>query len=127
LHAEAFAHTPPRRLLIAARFDDLLSCKPERESTRGRVCRARPSLARHAARCARNRRESAVDQQQAPDWRRKISDHIAYALLVYTSFQIFLTMTALRLSAGSLLPYLALVVLVAVIPACRRVERRWPA
>jgi hypothetical protein len=76
--------------------------------------------------CARNRRESAVDQQQAPDWRRKISDHIAYALLVYTSFQIFLTMTALRLSAGSLLPYLALVVLVAaVIPACRRVERRW--
>lgn len=67
-----------------------------------------------------------MDQQQAPDWRRKISDHIAYALLVYTLLQIFLTMATLQLSAGSLLPCLALVVLVAaIIPACRRMERRW--
>ena len=60
------------------------------------------------------------------DWRRKMSDHIAYALLVYTALQIFVTMGALRGAGGSLLPYLALVILViAIIPACRNFERRW--
>ena len=60
------------------------------------------------------------------DWRRKMSDNIAYALLVYTGLQIFVTMGALKTTGGSLLPYLALVVLVgAIIPACRRFERRW--
>ena len=60
------------------------------------------------------------------DWRRKMSDNIAYALLVYTALQIFVTMGALKSDGGSLLPYLALVVLVgAIIPACRRFERRW--
>jgi hypothetical protein len=60
------------------------------------------------------------------DWRRKMSDNIAYALLVYTALQIFVTMSALKSQEGSLLPYLALVVLVsAIIPACRRFERRW--
>jgi hypothetical protein len=60
------------------------------------------------------------------DWRRKMSDHIAYALLVYTGLQIFVTMTALQGEGGSLLPYFALVILVvAIIPACRGFERRW--
>ena len=60
------------------------------------------------------------------DWRRKMSDHIAYALLVYTALQIFFTMGALEAEGTSLLPYLALIVLVgAIIPACRRFERRW--
>ena len=60
------------------------------------------------------------------DWRKKMSDHIAYALLVYTALQIFVTMGALRGAGGSLLPYLALVILViAIIPACRNFERRW--
>lgn len=60
------------------------------------------------------------------DWRRKMSDHIAYALLVYTGLQIFLTIGALKSHGTSLLPYLALVILVvAIIPACRRFERRW--
>ncbi|MGE4339884.1 MAG: hypothetical protein AB7E55_28575 [Pigmentiphaga sp.] len=60
------------------------------------------------------------------DWRRKMSDHIAYALLVYTALQIFVTMGALKSGGGSLLPYLALVILViAIIPACRRFESRW--
>lgn len=60
------------------------------------------------------------------DWRRKMSDNIAYALLVYTALQIFVTMGALKSEGASLLPYLALVVLVgAIIPACRRFERRW--
>lgn len=60
------------------------------------------------------------------DWRKRMSDNIAYALLVYTGLQIFLTMGALHGSGGSLLPYFALVVLVAaIIPACRRFEKRW--
>jgi hypothetical protein len=61
------------------------------------------------------------------DWRKRMSDNIAYALLVYTGLQIFVTMSALHSSAGgSLLPYFALIVLVvAIIPACRLYERRW--
>jgi len=60
------------------------------------------------------------------DWRRRMSDNIAYALLVYTGLQIFVTMNALKAEGGSLLPYLALIILVvAIIPACRRFERRW--
>ena len=60
------------------------------------------------------------------DWRKRMSDHIAYALLVYTGLQIFVTMHALKAGGGSLLPYLALIILVgAIIPACRGFERRW--
>ncbi|MCJ1961229.1 MULTISPECIES: hypothetical protein [Novosphingobium] len=60
------------------------------------------------------------------DWRRRMSDHIAYALLVYTALQIFVTIGALKAGEGSLLPYFALIVLVlAIIPACRRFEARW--
>jgi ABC-type enterobactin transport system permease subunit len=62
------------------------------------------------------------------DWRRKMSDHIAYALLAYTGLQIWVTMGALKSSSGSILPYFALVVLVAaIIPGCRLIERRWEA
>jgi len=60
------------------------------------------------------------------DWRRRISDHIAYALLAYTGLQIFVTMSALKSTSGSILPYFALVILVAaIIPGCRMFERRW--
>jgi hypothetical protein len=55
-----------------------------------------------------------------------MSDNIAYALLVYTGLQIFVTMGALKASGPSMLPYLALVILIiGIIPACRRFERRW--
>ena len=60
------------------------------------------------------------------DWRKRMSDTVAYALLVYTALQIFVTMSALKTEGGSLLPYLALIILVAaIIPSCRRFERRW--
>ena len=60
------------------------------------------------------------------DWRKRMSDNIALALLVYTSLQIFVTMSALKGQGESLLPYLALIILVvAIIPSCRRFERRW--
>lgn len=63
---------------------------------------------------------------QAKDWRRAMSDNVALALLVYTGLQIFMTVHALRDGLPNILPYLALVVLVAgIIPACRWFEKRW--
>lgn len=60
------------------------------------------------------------------DWRKKMSDHVAYALLVYTALQIFVTMGQLHNEGASTLPYFALIILVAaIIPACRSFERRW--
>ena len=60
------------------------------------------------------------------DWRKRMSDHVAYALLVYTAVQIGVTMSLIQHGTGSLLPYFALVLLVvAVIPACRLFEQRW--
>jgi len=64
--------------------------------------------------------------QTGIDWRRKVSDHVAFGLLVYTGLHIFLTMKELKTGSGSVLPYFALIVLVAaIIPACRWVEMRW--
>ncbi|QFT76102.1 hypothetical protein [Erythrobacter sp. THAF29] len=69
--------------------------------------------------------ETGVDAHGV-DWRKSISDHVAYALLVYTALQIFVTVKALAEGFSSLLPYLALVVLVAaIIPGCRWFEKRW--
>lgn len=74
---------------------------------------ARPSALQRA--CAARR-----------DWRKRMSNNVAAALLVYTGLQIFMTLGALRGDSPSLLPYLALLVLVAaIIPACRRLEARW--
>ena len=61
------------------------------------------------------------------DWRKTMSDNVAYALLVYTALQIFMTITAMKkIADGSSLPYFSLIILVAaIIPACRKFERRW--
>ena len=72
----------------------------------------------------------AEEAQAAPakglDWRKRMSDHIAYGLLVYTGLQIFVTMGALKTGGESILPYFVLVVLVAaIIPGCRLFEKRW--
>jgi len=69
-----------------------------------------------------------VEKHSVPglDWRKRMSDNIAFALLVYTALQIWVTVGALKSGSTSLLPYLALVVLVAaIIPACRAFEARW--
>jgi hypothetical protein len=60
-------------------------------------------------------------------WSRKMSDHIAFALLVYTGLNIVLTVGAIKGAfEGSILPYFSLVILVAaIIPGCRRLELRW--
>ena len=74
-------------------------------------------------------REQSATQKRAGaklDWRRKMSDHVAYGLLVYTGLQIFVTMSALKVGQGSILPYFALIVLVVgIIPGCRMFEKRW--
>ena len=69
----------------------------------------------------------AVQRTAAPrDWRRSMSNHVATALMVYTGLQIFLTVKALQDGLPSILPYIALIVLVAaIIPACRWFEKRW--
>ncbi len=60
------------------------------------------------------------------DWRRAMSDNVAWALLVYTGIQIFLTVGAMKETGLKSLALLALIVLVAaIIPACRAFERRW--
>jgi len=67
-----------------------------------------------------------VAESRPRDWRKSMSDNVAYALLVYTALQIFLTVKALSQGGSSILPYVALVVLVAaIIPACRWFEKRW--
>jgi hypothetical protein len=71
-------------------------------------------------------RQAKPSAARPVDWRKRMSDNIAYALLVYTALQIFVTMGALKGESSSLLPYVALVVLVmAIIPSCRRFEKRW--
>lgn len=68
----------------------------------------------------------ATDPARARDWRKSMSDHVAWALLVYTGLQIFMTVKALGEGFSTILPYVALVVLVAaIIPACRWFEKRW--
>lgn len=74
----------------------------------------------------RTKTQGTSAQCRPLDWRRAMSDNVAFALLVYTALQIFMTVHALENGGQSMLPYLALVVLVAaIIPACRWFEKRW--
>ena len=72
------------------------------------------------------RQATATRPAREVDWRRSISDHVAYALLVYTALQIFFTVHALNEGASGAIPYLALIVLVGgIIPVLRWFEGRW--
>lgn len=71
-------------------------------------------------------KQRSADTHRVRDWRKAMSDHVAYALLVYTGITIFGTVKALEAGTSSILPYAALIVLVAgIIPACRWFEKRW--
>lgn len=60
------------------------------------------------------------------DWRKRMSDNVALALIAYTGLQIFVTVHALKQGFPSMFAYFALVVLIAaIIPACRWFEKRW--
>ena len=63
---------------------------------------------------------------KARDWRRRMSDNVAYALWVYTALQIFMTLAVLKGPGSSILPYFALFLLVgAVLPGFQALEKRW--
>ncbi len=60
------------------------------------------------------------------DWRKGMSDHVAWSLLVYTGLHIFVTVKAIMNTGQTMMALLALVVLVAaIIPLWRRFEQRW--
>lgn len=72
------------------------------------------------------RAEHATHSRVHKSFAKRISDHVATALVVYTLMLIFVTSPAMESSGTSILPYFMLVVFVAmVIPACRNMERRW--
>ena len=76
----------------------------------------------------RDAQGNAATRARRLDWHKRISDHVAYGLLVYTGLHIFVTMGALKTGQGSILPYFSLVVLVGgIIPGCRWFEKRWEA
>lgn len=60
------------------------------------------------------------------DWRKSMSDNVAYALIVYTGLQIFLTVEAIKETGLRSLAMVCLVILiVAIIPACHSLDKRW--
>lgn len=60
------------------------------------------------------------------DWRKAMSDNVAFALIVYTGLHIFVTVDAIKETGLRSLAMLALIILVAaIIPACRWFEKRW--
>ena len=76
----------------------------------------------------RDDRGQAASASHDKSWSKRMSDHIAFGLLVYTGLNIFVTMEAVKGTTGSILPYFGLVVLVAaIIPACLKLEHRWKA
>jgi hypothetical protein len=73
-----------------------------------------------------DKQATALPVARTRDWRKAMSDHVAYGLLAYTALQIFVTVKALSEGSSTALPYLALIVLVAaIIPVCRWYEKRW--
>ncbi len=63
---------------------------------------------------------------RARDWRKGMSDHVAWALLVYTGLHIFVTVKAVQETGYTMLALMGLVALVAaIIPLWRWFERRW--
>ena len=72
--------------------------------------------------------QQAAQGRAHKSYAKRISDHVAIGLVVYTLLLIFVTSPAMESKGTSILPYFMLVVFVAmVIPACRKIERRWEA
>lgn len=57
---------------------------------------------------------------------KRISDNIAYALIVYTMMLIFLVAGAIKTDGVSIMPYILLMLfIVFVIPMARKLEKKW--
>lgn len=71
-------------------------------------------------------RRSRASSERVVDWRKSMSDNVAYALIVYTGLQIFLTVDAIKYTGLRSLAMLCLVILIAaIIPACHKLDKRW--
>jgi hypothetical protein len=72
--------------------------------------------------------ESAARVRENASHAKRISSHIAYALVLYTLLLIFEVSPQMEGKGMSILPYFLLVALVglAILP-CRNLERRWQA
>lgn len=74
--------------------------------------------------------ERAADSAErgTRDWRKGMSDTVAYSLLAYTGLHIFATVKAIQETGYQSLALFALVMLVfGIIPLWRRIEQRWSA
>ena len=60
----------------------------------------------------RSQAQIELSARKAVDWNKRMSDHIAAALLIYTGLHILVTMQAIKGEGGSILPYFGLVLLV---------------
>ena len=70
--------------------------------------------------------EHATHSRARKSYSKRMSDHVATALVIYTLALIFVTAPTMESKGTSILPYMMLVIFVAmVIPACRNLERRW--
>lgn len=72
------------------------------------------------------RAENAAHMHARKSYAKRINDHVAVALVVYTLMLIFITSPTMESKGASILPYFMLVIFVGmVIPACRNMEHRW--
>jgi len=70
--------------------------------------------------------DRASAMQDRKSYAKRISDNIAYALIIYTMMLIFFVAGAIKTSSMSIFPYLLLLVFVAfVIPSARKLEKKW--
>lgn len=73
-----------------------------------------------------NETTSTAKREYPLDWRKKMSDHVAWALIVYTGLHIFATMSAMKATGMKAFALLALIILVVgIIPSCRKFEKSW--
>ncbi len=64
--------------------------------------------------------------QRSKDFRKSISNQVAFALITYTMLLIFMVTPVIKGSDMSILPYFLLVVFVGLmVPFCCAIERRW--
>lgn len=69
-----------------------------------------------------------VHMHVGKSYSKRMSDHVAYALVIYTLMLIFLVTPTMETDGTSIFPYFLLVLFVAaVIPAAHGLEKRWQA
>ena len=72
------------------------------------------------------RAKQASDMHAHKGYAKRMSDHVAFALITYTLMLIFVVTPSMESKGMSILPYFLLVLLVgAVIPSLRRFEHKW--